>query len=529
MFTCIMASAEGTLVSLFRELDEKPFSSLSYETKCAFKEKRFTPHLDVKIVDRKQNRKFQISWYKKYPWLAGCSVTNKLYCYTCILFGGAEYEQEWSSAAFGVSVTKNFDRRAERHQNTRKHIQNQESFQLLGRQRIERSITEEAIKPNATVEQNRFVIGRLVDLVCFWGQQDLALKRNFEDNNFELLALLSKQEQFIRYHLERTSGFEGTTSIIQKELIESVTDVINDHIKNELQACEFVGVQIDVTLDAYCKSQMSLLSILNKTKFLFLLCLYKEIFVYVDHLNAHLHHKISCDINVCIVGIKKTVKFLQDIRSERTVTSCIEGCKKLYTEISVSGCEFKCLKMLTYEILDKLILQMEMRFGDLQNIQFIELLDKNQFGNYKSSFPTMKLNCLLTTYPFFHKERLENELRNVYVDKNKYLPPVDLLKFIIDNDLQNIYNEVTRLIKLFLTYPVTPASSDSMNTLAKIKHYLCSSMANFRLGSLCTIAIEKNLVKELTSDQKFKDKVIDKFSTKKNQLVDKKFSLRQSF
>ncbi|KAJ4432996.1 hypothetical protein ANN_15253 [Periplaneta americana] len=55
----------------------------------------------------------------------------------------------------------------------------------------------------------------------------------------------------------------------------------------------------------------------------------------------------------------------------------------------------------------------------------------------------------------------------------------------------------------------------SMSTLKRIKTYLRNTMTNERLSCLSTIAIEKKLVKELISDQMFKDRVIDNFATKK--------------
>lgn len=45
-------------------------------------------------------------------------------------------------------------------------------------------------------------------------------------------------------------------------------------------------------------------------------------------------------------------------------------------------------------------------------------------------------------------------------------------------------------------------------------------MTNEHLSSLSTIAIEKSLVKELSMDQSFKERIIDIFATKKNRRMD---------
>jgi hypothetical protein len=118
----------GSLTVLLQALRARPFAAWSYEEKCAAKNRRPTPHLDVKIVDGKQNRKFQDSWYSKYPWLTGCARSKNLFCYVCILFGG---ETKWT--LHGIAVTKNFVRKAEKHQNSRKHLQNYQNYCLLGR------------------------------------------------------------------------------------------------------------------------------------------------------------------------------------------------------------------------------------------------------------------------------------------------------------------------------------------------------------------------------------------------------------
>jgi hypothetical protein len=125
-------SDTGSIEGLLQALRARPFSVWSYEEKCLAKYKRPMPHLQVHIVDGKQNRKFQDSWYVRYPWLTGCAKTKNLFCYVCILFGG---ENKWT--LHGIPVTKNFVRMAEKHQGSKKHLQNQQSHSLLGRWRIE--------------------------------------------------------------------------------------------------------------------------------------------------------------------------------------------------------------------------------------------------------------------------------------------------------------------------------------------------------------------------------------------------------
>jgi len=132
----------------------KGLSSFSYEEKCNLKGKRPTPHLSLEYKEAKTLRKFQLSWYSTFNWLAGSIERKKLYCYICVLFRG---ENEWSIN--GIPNIKNLVRKAEKHQISKKHLTNKESFHMLGKNRIEHSISESrrltAINHNKQVDINR--------------------------------------------------------------------------------------------------------------------------------------------------------------------------------------------------------------------------------------------------------------------------------------------------------------------------------------------------------------------------------------
>jgi len=74
------------------------FSSLSYEEKCTQCREANT-RVEAKLVkqDNVFLRKFNPKVYEKYSWLCGSSITNKLYCWPCLLFLKKE-SSVWSSA-----------------------------------------------------------------------------------------------------------------------------------------------------------------------------------------------------------------------------------------------------------------------------------------------------------------------------------------------------------------------------------------------------------------------------------------------
>ena len=91
----------GESNDLLKYLLRTPFSSLSFEEKCALKDKRPQPLLKIVQKDGNQVRTFQSQWYKDYPWLTASVTDCKFYCYVCMLFGG---DSEWTGS--GINVLK---------------------------------------------------------------------------------------------------------------------------------------------------------------------------------------------------------------------------------------------------------------------------------------------------------------------------------------------------------------------------------------------------------------------------------------
>jgi len=59
-----------------------------------------------------------------------------------------------------------------------------------------------------------------------------------------------------------------------------------------------------------------------------------------------------------------------------------------------------------------------------------------------------------------------------------------------------------------------------MSALKRIKTFLRNSMNNDRLSNLSSLAIEKQMLNELSTDPTFIDEVIDLFAKTKNRKID---------
>lgn len=251
------------------ELLDNDFRSFTYDKKCELKNQKPTPCLSLEYKDGKFTRKFQSSWYNKYAWLSGCDKRDKLFCFVCAFFRG---DSEWSSE--GVSTIKNITRKAEKHAISKTHLKNRERFHLLGKVRVEHSVSEgrrlEAQKHNEQVDVNRRVLARMVHAVCYLGKQELDFGGHRENagqstslnggNYAELLDLLAREEQFFKGHFTSSSSVcKSTSNTFQNDLIQCVTDVIRSKIFKEIKSVNFVSVQVDETTDVSCRSQISLI------------------------------------------------------------------------------------------------------------------------------------------------------------------------------------------------------------------------------------------------------------------------------
>lgn len=97
---------------------------------------------------------------------------------------------------------------------------------------------------------------------------------------------------------------------------------------------------------------------------------------------------------------------------------------------------------------------------------------------------------------------------------------VNLLKFIIENQLQDTFSETYKLLKIVITrtIPMTTAEAErSFSTMKRIKTFLRSTMLEDRLSALSMLSIENQLIKNISN---FNDKVIDVFINMKDRLID---------
>lgn len=91
--------------------------------------------------------------------------------------------------------------------------------------------------------------------------------------------------------------------------------------------------------------------------------------------------------------------------------------------------------------------------------------------------------------------------------------PMNLLSFIRERHLQNVFPNVDIALRIYLTLPVSNASGErSFSKLGIIKHKLRTSMLEERLNNLTLMSIEHDMLGQMDFDE-----LINDFARKKSR------------
>uniref|UniRef100_A0A9J7XFA7 DUF4371 domain-containing protein n=1 Tax=Cyprinus carpio carpio TaxID=630221 RepID=A0A9J7XFA7_CYPCA len=236
----------------------KPFESVPYEEKLRIKQQgRSTPKIDLVQKIGKNNRSFQLSWYDKVNWLTGSAVTNKMYCWPCLLMKPSHGCVVWSKVGFGD--LSNFDRAYKRHEKSNEHVSGCARLSCMGRIRVEHAINEGARIQVA-------FLNRLIDVTSLLGRQELSFRGHDESsessnkgNYREFTETLAKYDSVLSTQFESSTVFSGMSHTIQNDLISALAATVSDQIRDEIQDAPFFGWQVDETTDIYCRAQLSVI------------------------------------------------------------------------------------------------------------------------------------------------------------------------------------------------------------------------------------------------------------------------------
>lgn len=272
------------------------------------------------------------------------------------------------------------------------------------------------------------------------------------------------------------------------------------------------------------------LNFFNDFEFAFLTVVYSEIFNITDLLYNILQSK-CLDINYSKKHINISIEKLEILRSDNNFDKLYKLAEeKMYSydsnapqakrmKLSASDKE-QFYKVLFFEILDNILMQMRDRFNDLSELTYFSLADCAKFGEYRTCFPEKLTKNVCRQFPqIFDEVRLNNELSVIYHDDQFYnnkLP--DILKTFVDSELHQIFSEAYKLFVLIATIPVTTVSVErNFSCLKRIKSCLRNSMNQSRLTALSLLTIEKEVLCALYDKDNFTDEIIKKFAMLKDR------------
>ncbi|XP_060855369.1 uncharacterized protein LOC132933049 [Metopolophium dirhodum] len=249
------------------------FSSLPLEKNIEIKkEGRPMPNLNIIQIKKTKSREFKRSFnkdiYSKHDWLCGCSKTNRLFCFPCILFCRTSGDKNWSQN--GINDLAHLNNKISTHIKSSLHLNAHLNLKLLGKQDIRQQLSNafrlSIQKHNETVTNNRYILSKIIDCIKFCGAFELALRGHNEKSDSEnpgifrgLINFSSELDNTLKLHLEQSTVFKGLSKIIQNEMLECMLFVIRQNIKNEIKNADFFSVISDETTDVSAQFQMSII------------------------------------------------------------------------------------------------------------------------------------------------------------------------------------------------------------------------------------------------------------------------------
>ena len=187
-------------------------------------------------------------------------------------------------------------------------------------------------------------------------------------------------------------------------------------------------------------------------------------------------------------------------------------------EITKRSFNTDTLRVAAKEVCDVIMMQCNERFNFTKHLEASNLLCVDNFPSYVKKFPKPYLDAATVAYPSLDKNALQNELfvhysREDLVDKKDSI--ITLLEKLVDNNLQSVFPNTVKLIKILITTPMISAEAERcFSTLKRIKSFLRATMLNERLSALAMIAIENKLISEMNN---FNEKVIEYFAKSKDR------------
>ncbi|XP_018328999.1 zinc finger MYM-type protein 1 isoform X3 [Agrilus planipennis] len=284
--------------------------------------------------------------------------------------------------------------------------------------------------------------------------------------------------------------------------------------------------------ETVCSAASSIRRMLEDSVFVFWLTFFHHLMPHVDILFNQLQ-KGSIDpieVETAVHNFEKGINHIRnnidDIIIEASSNVCTEPQEKKIKRAHIGRFNHRIAAL---EICDLITNSAKDRFMFNDHLLAASLFFSEHFGEYWSKFPDDKLATTCIAYPTLEKERLRTELSVIYSrndckDLSGILP---LLKFLIQNNLEETLREIKKLLEIIATTPMSTLEAERcFSTLKKIKTFLRNSVSQDRLTALSMLSIEKLFISKINS---FNEKVIDKFASMKDRRIELTFKKQEHY
>lgn len=255
---------------IYNLINVKRFFQYTYEEKIKLKQEgRPLPDLCIEKEGssrgKSYKRVFNRAIYSRNSWICGCDKKHALFCFTCVLFGGA-VDKSWTQV--GVTDLVHLTEKIKKHELSKNHLHNEMEFALLGtvniREQLDSAYWINLQKFNENVTKNRYVLSKIIDCIKFCGMFELALRGHDETVESDnpgifrgLINFSAELDKTLAEHLAGSSVFKGTSKEIQNDLLDCMLEVCHEVILNEIHKSPYLAVMADETTDVSLNSQMA--------------------------------------------------------------------------------------------------------------------------------------------------------------------------------------------------------------------------------------------------------------------------------
>ena len=150
--------------------------------------------------------------------------------------------------------------KTEKHENSKKHIDNVVSLSLLGTVNIKEKLSDvyrhSVNEHNTKVKKNREMLSKIIDCITFGGNFETPLRGHDEKDGSvnpgvfrELINFASKLDPDFKNHLETSMVFKSVSKTIQNEVLDCLLQIFHEEIRTETRKASFVVVMADDTTD----------------------------------------------------------------------------------------------------------------------------------------------------------------------------------------------------------------------------------------------------------------------------------------